>query len=43
MKMIKVTDEERKTILESHEFFEKQVMIQKKDNLTPLEEEDLLR
>ena len=40
--MIKITDEERKTILESHRsIFEKQVMIQKNDNLTPLEEEDL--
>jgi len=40
--MIRVTDEEKKIILESHRVaFEKQVMIQKTDNLTPLEEEDL--
>ena len=37
--MIRVTDEEKKMILESHRrLFEKQVMIQKTDNLTPLEE-----
>jgi len=40
--MIKVTDEEKKMILESHRsLFEKQVMISKTDNLNKLEEEDL--
>lgn len=40
--MIKVTDEEKKMILESHRsLFEKQVMISKTDNLNQLEEEDL--
>jgi len=40
--MIRVTDEEKKMILESHRrLFEKQVMISKDDNLNPLEEEDL--
>jgi len=40
--MIRVTDEERKSILESHrQLFQKQVMIEKTDNLTPLEVKDL--
>ncbi len=40
--MIKVTDEEKKMILESHRsIFEKQVMISKSDNLNQLKQEDL--
>lgn len=42
--MIRVTDEERKSILENHrQLFQKQVMIQKNDNLTPLEVKDFAK